>query len=48
MNVAAGGTLYQDLEIEGKFESTISVTNTENYPWHDLTIEKVRSWKNLR
>ena len=45
MNVAAGGTLYQDLEIEGKFEHHFGDKYPRNYPWHDLTIEKVRSWR---
>ena len=40
MNVAAGGTLYQDLEIEGKFEHHFGDKYPRNYPWHDLTIEK--------
>ena len=37
MNVAAGGTLYQDLEIEGKFE----------HHFGDMTSrsKKVRSWR---
>lgn len=40
MNVAAGGTLYQDLEIEGKFEHHFGDKYPRNYPWHDLKIEK--------
>lgn len=39
MNVAAGGTLYQDIESEGGFERHNGDRYPRNYPWHNLTIE---------
>lgn len=38
MNVAAGGTLYQDLEIEGKYEHHFGDKYPRNYPWQCMKL----------
>ena len=40
MNVACGGTLYQDLEKEGGFEHHFGDKYPRNIPWHRVNLEK--------
>jgi putative glutamine amidotransferase len=40
MNVAFGGTLYQDLEKEGGFEHHFGDKYPRNTPWHSVSFEK--------
>ena len=40
MNVAFGGTLYQDLEKEGGFEHHFGEKYQRNIPWHSVSLAK--------
>jgi len=41
INVALGGTLYQDIEKEGSFENHSNVDRyPRNYPWHKVSLSK--------
>lgn len=47
INVALGGTLYQDLEKEGGFEHHLGDKRPRNTAWHQVTLSKVSKLHNI-
>lgn len=47
LNVAAGGTLYQDLEKEGNFENHFGDKYPRNYPWHSISLAEGSALKKI-